>query len=235
MFVGQAFLAHLQQRLELQLRQESVRRAELLSASDGRIALARSSPAEASSPSPPLPDVSSGDEQPDDGDEQDLRYDFEYQSDAWSASDVGFLGGPQDPPPSEEKEPDEPEEKKEAGGEAAPRPRFAAPVQRRHRLPKFAWARNPLLLRIHSLCLQHYVFAGMRPVHTERTLKCLGDDGLGPSALSELGRTMLSYNTTDFRMYVDETVPRTKTSCVEDFLLYCRMTFLPSQAARWWS
>ena len=95
-------------------------------------------------------------------------------------------------------------------------PDFAAPEQGRHRLAKFNWLANPLKVRIHSLAMQHYVFHGTRAKHTEATIKSLGAPGLGLSALSPLGQTMLTANTYDFRTYVRETVPSTKTSSVID-------------------
>jgi len=89
---------------------------------------------------------------------------------------------------------------------------FVAPVERRHRLAKFDWLNNPFLPRIHSLCLQHVLLLGTRPTHTENTIKCLSEDGLGPSALSDEGAAMMTTNTTDFRGYLEETIPRTNTS-----------------------
>ena len=120
-----------------------------------------------------------------------------------------------DAPPPEEKLAQE--EEPPAPGEQAPRAvvvlgKFGAPVERRHRMPKFDWAANPLLPRIHAMCLQHLVFFGTRVTHTQASIQCMGDDGLGPSALSDLGKTMLASNTTDFRQYLEETVPCTKTS-----------------------
>ena len=110
--------------------------------------------------------------------------------------------------------------------DAPPPPRvvhrdFRAPVRARHKLARYDWGRNPLLLRIHALCLQHTFHMNVAPAHTEFVVRSLRDDGLGPSALSEQAQQMLTYHTTDFRTYVQETIPRTTTSQ----LLF---TFFPS-------
>jgi len=107
--------------------------------------------------------------------------------------------------------------------DASPPPRvvvhlpFDAPVQHRHRMAKYDWLNNPFLPRIHGLCLQHVMLLGMRPTHTQNTLKCLSDDGLGPCALTEPAMKMVVRNTTDFRLYLEETIPRTNTSCNAPF------------------
>ena len=118
---------------------------------------------------------------------------------------------PENSPPSSEDEGDEEEEEKKAPPAA---PAFRAPQRARHRLPKFDWAHNPFRVRIHALCMSHTVNYHSRPTHTEATLKCLMDRGLGPSPLTPDGRSLMVSNTTDFRTYVKETVPRTVTSSV---------------------
>ena len=151
----------------------------------------------------------------------------------WHAGPAGHLGGAPSPSPSSSPDDDkEPDDVKEEEPRVVIVPsRFAAPVLRRHRKPKFDWENNPFLPRIHAICVQHLVFFGSRVTHTESTIKCLSEPGLGPSALTDAGKSMLASNTTDFRQYLEETIPRTKTS--QFFLIFwCNSGTFPLFAQR---
>ena len=154
--------------------------------------------------------------------------DADSDFDVWDASMITQLQAPVDPPsaddssvseyaPTEDEESppppgEEPEAKEDPPPAGALQGDFVPPVARRHRLPKFDWDANPLRVRIHALCLQHTASFGTRVRHTENVLKCLDDGELGDLGLSDVALQYLTRNTTDFRYYLQETVPRTKTS-----------------------
>lgn len=91
-------------------------------------------------------------------------------------------------------------------------PGWSPPHVQRHRLRKYDWDRNPMLERIHALSVDHIVNRSLVAEHTERVLRRLRDPSLGAPALRDEAAECLPLNTFDFRTYVAETVPRTRTS-----------------------
>ena len=168
-----------------------------------------------SSASPPL-DPGPADHAPlavpaGDGDEVDLQLEDDGQDafGGWNADDVGRLLPPEGAASDTDADNDsdfkastahddstimhELDRGEFSSDDEEPPPLFAgefrAPVSRRHRLPKFDWANNPMRRRIHAMCLRHVGGRRARPAHTQAVMEILFDPGLGPPACTPAART----------------------------------------------